>query len=486
MGLLTCALATGEQIASKILMKQKSYLMLSGFFEPRGVVVVGASRNPGKGGYTVVENFVKTGFKDKVFPINPHASEILGVRAYKSVKDVPKGVADLALILVPAEAVPTALHECGECGIKNVIIESGGFAEVGNHELEREVVSTAKRYGIRVMGPNSIGVVNTRSGLFTPYVSLLQIRGGGVAFVGQTGLFASVFLEYFNERHIGISKIVCLGNKCDVDEADLLEYLGNDPETKVICMYIEGVRDGRRLMTLAKRISKQKPIIVLKAGRTELGRKAAASHTGTLAGDDKIYDAAFKQCGIIRVSYFEELFDVAKAFASQPLPNGKNVGIITVTGAGGVTAADYCMERGLELPSLSKRTLEGVKRVFPEWASLGNPLDVWVAVEASGMERTYEATTRALVEDENVDALIVVLAAVSWTATDVKIFKNLGEECMRRGKSFLFVSLLGEYQIFKRCVETLEPEIPVFPTVERAVRALAALVEYRDYVMASR
>ena len=458
------------------------------FFEPRSVAVIGALREGWFGGYVIIKNLRVFGFPGEIYPVNPRYDKVLGLDVYASVKDIPAMV-DLVIIMTPAAVVPSVLEECGACGVRAAIVVSDGFAERSEEgaRLQKELVSVGRREGIRILGPNTVGVTNTANGLVTtPYeFGYSSIRRGFVALAGQTGIIAPQAVPY-EDLQYGISKICDFGNKCDVDEADLLEYLAEDAETKVIAMYLEAIRDGRRFLATAKRVVEKKPVIVLKSGRSEAGAKAAASHTGTLAGDDKIYDAAFKQCGIIRVSYFEELFDVAKAFASQPLPNGKNVGIITVTGAGGVTAADYCMERGLELPSLSKRTLEGVKRVFPEWASLGNPLDVWVAVEASGMERTYEATTRALVEDENVDALIVVLAAVSWTATDVKIFKNLGEECMRRGKSFLFVSLLGEYQIFKRCVETLEPEIPVFPTVERAVRALAALVEYRDYVMASR
>ncbi|VUT24776.1 MAG: succinyl-CoA synthetase subunit alpha [Candidatus Methanolliviera sp. GoM_oil] len=448
-------------------------MSLRSFFDPKSVAIIGASGTPGKGGYALIENMTKTDFKRKVYPINPKRREILGLKTYPKINKLPE-VVDLAIIVINNEAVPQMIDECGSFGIKNVIIESGGFAEASERgkELEKDVLRKARKFDMRVMGPNSIGMIDTSSGFSTPYVPIEAVKKGRVAFVGQTGLLESVFIPLI--QNIGVSKVVCMGNKCDVDECDVLEYIIDDSSTDIIAMYIEGIRDGRRFIKIIER--SEKVLIVLKGGRTTYGARAVSSHTGTICGENRVYDALFEQYNIIPVKSFEELFDLVKVFISQPFPNGNCVGIITVTGAGGVTASDCCEDNGLEIASVSSRTLEKIREVYPTWAPVKNPLDVWSAIEKTGSEEVYRRATEEFLADGGVDAVIPVIGAVSWMELDIRLFLHLKKKYPQ--KPIILVGLLGEPDILLRWKKILEPEIPVFPTAERAIKALALLEKF--------
>jgi acyl-CoA synthetase (NDP forming) len=459
------------------------------FFEPESVAIIGASRTPGKGGHNIIRNLQQLGYEGEIYPINPSASEILGLTTYGRISETPE-VPDLALIIIPPSQVMQALHQCIDRGVKGVIIETSGFGEIdeAGAETEKEIRQLAQQSGVRVMGPNSIGTINPwvkfdasfalLGGMFLPE-SGIKLGGAGIA--GQTGLFTGVYLPLIN-TDLGISKIACLGNKADVDECDMLAYLGADPETKVIAMYLESIKDGRRFLDLSRNIIPKKPIIVLKSAVTERGATVSASHTGSIAGADGVYDAAFRQAGIIRAESFNQLFDITRAFVHSPLPRGNRIAIINVTGAGCVVAVDACIGSGLKVAELSPETVDKIKGVYPDWWVVKSPVDVWTAVESSGFEKAYTTITRSLLEDEQVDAVVVVMGAVNWVpGKDIpEMFRAIKEDFP--DKPLLAVNPLGDRKIYdKLCHGFQALGIPSYFNPEEAVKALAAQYTYYDF-----
>lgn len=324
---------------------------LDGFFRPSSVAIIGASREPGKLGHEILRNIIDAGFRGKVYPVNPKADEVLGLRCYPSIKDVPSQV-DLAVVIVPAKFVPSVIADCGAKGIRAAVVISGGFGETGpaGEELERQMLETAGRGGVRIIGPNCQGVNSTSVGLCASW-PLVKVRGP-ISIISQSGTIAAALACWAAEEGVGISKLVALGNKCDVDETELLSYLADDPETEVIALYIEGVRNGRKFMEVARAAASKKPVVVVKGGRTAKGAEAVLSHTRSLAGSDAVFDAAFRQADIIRALDVEELYDICKGFACLPLPKGENVVIVTSSGGSGILATDACEELGLNVVDL--------------------------------------------------------------------------------------------------------------------------------------
>ncbi len=459
---------------------------LNPFFTPESVAVIGASRTPGKGGFNVIENLLKLGYPGRIYPVNPRTEEILGLVSYASPGKTP-APPELAVIVLPPRLVVSSVRECVAAGIKAVIIESAGFAEMNEAgaAAERSLAEIAAETGIRIMGPNSVGTVNPyarfnsslgRLALFLPHG---EIRQGAVGFIGQTGLFTGVYLPLINGE-IGVSKIACLGNRCDVDESDMLEYFNRDASTKIIGMYLESIKNGRRFIELSRRIAREKPIIVIKSAVTAGGARASATHTGAIAGDDKVYDAVFRQAGVIRVGDFERLWDVTKAFVHAPLPRGDRVAIVNLAGSGCVTAADACFKYGLKVAALSPSTGDKIKKVYPDWWQVRSPVDVWVAIEASGFEAVYRTVTRAVLEDAGVDAAVIVMGAIDWLAgKDVPaLFGDVREEFP--GKPVLAVCPLGDRSIYARLRQGFQDVgIPCYTSDEDAIASLAALYRYR-------
>ncbi len=461
------------------------------FFEPESVAVIGASRMPGKGGYNIVENLLRLGYPGEMYPINPRAKKILGQVAYPDLENTPEPP-ELALIVLPPAMVLKSLEECVARGVKAVIIESAGFGEMSESgaRLEKQITQVAQQAGIRIMGPNSVGTINPEGHFDTSLGRLNKIflpegdiRQGSVGFIGQTGLFTGVFLPLINSE-LGISKIACLGNKCDVDESDMLEYFGEDNRTKIIVMYLESIKDGQRFLGLSRRIVRQKPIVVMKSAVTENGAKASATHTGSIAGEDRVYDAAFRQAGIIRVGSFEQLWNVARAFVYAPLPRGNRVAIINLAGSGCVTAVDACVRSGLSIAGLSPATRAEIKTVYPDWWQVRSPVDVWTAVEASGFEVAYTTVTRAVLEDDGVDAVVVIMGANDWVpGKDVPaLFADIKQEFPH--KPIITVSPLGDRKIYQRmCQGFQEMGIPSYTSDEDAITSLAALWRYQQYLL---
>ena len=455
---------------------------LEKFFYPGSVAVVGASRARGKAGNTVVANILEFGFEGEVFPINPGASEILGLRAYPGISDLPK-TPDLLVAVLPRDMTAGLMAECARSGIENVIVPAAGFSDAGveGRRLEEEVMSVARRAGITVMGPNSIGTVCTGGKLATSIVTLDRMRAGDVSLLGQTGMFSSGIARWIEtEEQFRISKIACLGNKAGVDESDLLEYLGSDDDTRVIGMYTEGVRDGRRFAQALKGAAARKPVLVLKSGNTESGVRAISSHTGALAGSDDVFSGLAAQAGALRVADFEEMFDLAKAFSFCPLPAGPGVGVVSITGVGCVLSADAAGGMGLELPSPAGETLAGMREVLPAWAPVSNPADIWAGIEASGAEASYRAVAGALIDDPSVHSLVAIFTLIPESRIDAAaLFGSLRER--HPEKPLAAVLMAGDARMRLEWKQELESSgIPAYPWPERAMRSIAALWKFAD------
>lgn len=450
--------------------------------EPQSVAVIGASRQPGSVGYAVLSNLLMGQFTGVVYPVNPKARSICGVRAYPSILEVPDDV-DLAVIIVRAPLVPQVLEECGQKGVKGAIVISAGFKETGPEgaKLEAQIKEIAHHYGIALVGPNCLGVINTDPNyrLNASFAKEMPLQGN-IAFVSQSGALCTAVLDYAKGQGIGFSKVISLGNKADVNENDFLAYLWQDPHTQVILLYIEELAEGRRFLQLAREITGEgdhrKPILALKAGRTPAGARAVASHTGSLAGSDEVYEALFAQAGVLRADTVEDLFEYAIAFADQPLPNGKRTVIITNAGGPGIMATDACVRYGLELAQLSETTLQKLREKLPPHASLQNPIDLI----GDAQHDRYEAALTCVLEDPNVDAVIVLLTPQAMT--DIENIANVIVKVSNQKVKPILACFMGLVDISAGVNILKENGVPCYSFPEDAVRALAAMVKYVDWV----
>jgi len=475
---------------------------LKPLFYPKSVAVIGASNNPAKWGFSIFNDLLVKGFKGDLYPVNKNEERISGITCHKSVKGISKAV-DLAVVVVPAQIVPTVMEECVEKGFKTAIIISAGFRETGREgeKLEKEVVRIARRGGIRFVGPNCFGIINPFSNLSTTGLMSLYITPyvpkGSVAVITQSGNLGTFMLRRAFERGFGISKFVSSGNEADLHFEDFLEYMAKDPDTKVIAGYVEELKEGRRFLRMAKEITEKKPIVILKAGRTKTGHKAAKAHTGALAGSDDVYDACFKQAGVIRVREIQDLFDVAVTLVSQPLPRGNRVGIVTGGGGFGVVAVDICEEQGLEISPLTQETLQNLNQRLPPRWSQSNPVDM-----VGTMEHSY-VCIGTLLKDENVDSVL----AISSVGSPSKIFDQYPPAI--RNQLVEFAEMMVEWEstrgvmgLIERIKKYQKPVIlaapptsreeseairkfeqkgiVVYPTPERAIRVLAYITKYAE------
>ena len=440
--------------------------------EPESIAIVGASREEHKIGHIVLKNLLDSGFKGKLFPVNPKADEILGMRAYPTVQDIPYKV-ELAVICVPNVFVPKVMEQCGKKGIKAVIIISAGFKEAGKvgAELELQVGAIAKDFGIRVLGPNCLGVINTQKSMNATFTNNYP-KEGKIAITSQSGAICSTLLDWASEIKVGFSKFISVGNKVDVDEADLLRYLREDESTRVIGMYIEGTARGAEFMKEAELTSPIKPIIALKAGRTSTGAKAASSHTGAISSSDRVYDAAMSQTGIIRVRTIEELFDLILIFSNMPMPKPGGVAIITNAGGLGVMAADACGDYNLSMASFSADTIQKLKSYLPEEANFYNPVDV---IGDAKTDR-YEFAIRTVMEDPGVSSVLVLLAPTDLV--DIPAVANLIASYAGKISMPIAATFVGGEDMQKGVMILRHAGIPNYESPDRAVRALSAMAEY--------
>jgi len=449
--------------------------VLNKLFMPRSVAVVGASREEGKVGHSVVKNLVEHGFSGDIYPVNPKAPDVMGRKCYKDLREVPDGV-DLAVIAVPAKLVPEIIEECGRKGIGAAIVISAGFKEVGAEgaDLEKRLYNAAMTSGVRVLGPNCLGLINTKHRMDASFAAN-HPEEGDIAVISQSGALCTAIIDWSLRNHIGFSKLISIGNKVDIDEEVLIEELGEDGDTKVIVGYLENIINGPHFMRSAERVTKQKPVILIKAGTTAAGAAAASSHTGSLAGARMAYECAFRSSGIIQAPSLEALFDYAQAFSYQPLPGGRRVAVVTNAGGPGIMAADAVENAGLSFAKLSKKTEEKLLSFLPAAANVHNPIDILGDAKAE----TYGRALEVVLKDEGVDAVVVLLTPQAMTdATEaarevVSVSKKFGKP--------VFASFIGADRVAQGIEILQRGKVPYYPTPERAVEALLVTSDFAKW-----
>jgi acetyltransferase len=445
---------------------------LNSILSPGAVAVVGATNRANSIGLAVFTNLLKGGYKGILYPVNPGAKSVASVKAYPSIRDIPDPV-DMAVLIVPPEFIPQVIDEAAEKGVKGLVVITAGFKEIGGDGilLEKQIKEQIRRRDMRMVGPNCLGVINT-----APDVSMnasfaqRMPKPGNIAFISQSGALCTAVLDHAEARNIGFSKFVSFGNKADVNEVDLLRYLQNDPQTEVIAMYLEDITDGRAFIESARVI--EKPILVVKSGRSPEGAKAAASHTGSLAGSDITYDALFCQSGIIRVDTMNDLFDSAFAFAHQPVPRGRRIAIVTNAGGPGIMATDAAIRNGLTLAKFSKETTEEVLRHVPKTANVSNPIDTI----GYAPHDHFGAVIRAVLKDDNVDGAVVMLtpAAITDILETAQIIPKVTDDTDKP----VLCSFMGVVDVSKGVEYLQQHGVPVYAFPENPMRAMAHMAEY--------
>ncbi len=441
------------------------------------MAVIGASHNPAKLGHAVVKNLIEGGYlqgERRIFPINPKGGELLGLKVYPSVKVVPHSI-DLAVIVIPYPAVPEALRECGEKGIAAAIIISAGFREAGSEGLAREqdVVAIARRYGIRIIGPNCLGLIDTKTPLNASFSAGMP-PAGPMAFMSQSGALGTAILDWALAGQLGLSKFVSLGNKADVDEVDLLQAWGDDPASRVILCYIEGLPDGEAFIRVAREVTRKKPVIAIKSGITRAGARAVTSHTGSLAGSEQAYQAAFRQAGVLRAENLQDLFDLARGFAYLPMMKGDRIAIVTNAGGPGILATDALERAGLRLARLKAATIRKLESHLPDAASAANPVDVLGDARAD----RYRFALQTLLDDRAADAILVILTPQAMTeieATAQAIADLAAEHSIPIAPVFM-----GEARVAQGIQILRAHGLPNFSYPERAALVFRAMKDYRQ------
>jgi acyl-CoA synthetase (NDP forming) len=447
---------------------------IEAIFNPKSVAVIGASDNPGKLGSHVMRSLTEGGYPGRIYPVNPGKDEILGIKTYPSLSQTPDTV-DLSIIVLPAEQVPRIIEECREKSVKGIVLITAGFKEIEDRRgatLQREITELASRSGIRIIGPNTFGIVNLHLPLnasFTPEFSWL--KKGGISFVSQSGGMSHLMAFLSLQDKVGLSKIVGLGNRCNVDFAEMVEYLLHDDQTDVIALYIEGIDFPKKLMEVVKRGNREKPILAYKVGRSTTSDKASQFHTGSLAGKHEIYESAFRQAGILTVGSSEELLDAAKALAMCPLPGGGKVAVLSGQAGPGMAACDVCEMEGLSIPPFSAETQKRVDELLPPLAIRTNPVDMgpaWYDSEA------IKGIVQAVLEDKRIDAVILCLMFASANRSAVGVLANLLSD--RRTNKPILCCFSSPPGIWEGEIKRLEGSgIPNFPTPERAAKTLVNL-----------
>jgi acetyl coenzyme A synthetase (ADP forming)-like protein len=449
--------------------------MIDTFFKPTSVAVIGASTNPSKLGYAVVKNLVDCGYSKTgaVYPINPGASEILGLTAYPSVAQVP-GSIELAVVVIPYQHVPSILRECGEKDIPSVIVISAGFREAGKEGLERELelVQIAQEYNLRLVGPNCLGVIDTHTPLNASFAAGTP-PSGPMAFMSQSGALGTAVLDIALAGRLGLSKFVSLGNKADVSEIDLLQAWENDENTRVILIYSEGMPNGQEFIKIARQVTRKKPVVAIKSGVTQAGSRAVSSHTGSLAGSEQAYQAAFQQAGILRAESMEALFDTALALGYQPPLKDDRIAIITNAGGPGILATDALERSGLALARFELETIYALEKYLPDAASAANPVDVLGDARAD----RYRYALEKVANDPNVDGILVLLTPQAMTEID-ETAQLVCEEAAKIEKPLL-ACFMGEARLVQGNEILMKNGIPNYPFPERAARAFRAMSDYR-------
>ncbi len=463
---------------------------LTPFFKPRGVVVIGASTSPEKLSYGVARNLIASGYQGAIHFLSQKSGELFERPLHTNLSDVPDPV-DLAILIVPTQSTPQTIEECARRGIKAAIIVSSGFREVGAEgaALEQKCVEIARALGVRLLGPNCIGTLDTHLPLDTTFLQPPMPTQGGIGFISHSGAFAAAIIDWARGQGFGFSQIVSLGNQADVNETDVLPEVAKDEHTRVIVLYMESVSDGAKFVQAASEVTKQKPVIALKVGRFEAGQKAAASHTGALAGSEAAFDAAFAKAGILRADTAEQMFDWARALENCPLPDGRGMAILTNAGGPGVIAADSLETNGLVLSQLTESTLKALTSCLPPSASVHNPVDML----ASASPEAYATCLKILLQDENVNGVLVILPPPPMFKTEEVAEKLIeiisaqaavlggGDAASSKGKPVV-IALMGSTLVEEARKTFQRFNVPTYPFPERAASALGALARQAEFL----
>lgn len=452
-----------------------TYYNLEPLVHPKSVAIIGASYDAEKVGHIILRNYIHSGFSGKLYPININAKDnLLGLKVYKNISDVKQKI-DLAVIATPASTVPKLIEDCGKANVKGVVVISSGFAEVGNFDLQKQLIENANKYNLAVIGPNCLGVMDLRSKTDTMYLPSFKLDKpimGNVGFISQSGAIGSVVLDLIDHEGFGLSSFISYGNADVVDESDILNYLVNDKETKLIIFYLEGVKNGKRFIETVKKFGLKKPIIILKAGITSQGAVAAHSHTASLAGNAEVYNSIFNQYGLIIAEDLYDLLYFAKIFETEPLCINNKVGIITNGGGAGVLVTDALYKNGLELANLTKESLQELKKVMPSIVNITIPLDI-----GGDADRTRFGNAINIVSnDANVD-LIVLIVLFQTPGADSSVVSEIINIKNKINKPLIVISIGGGYTLAHRAM--LEnSNIPVYDSPTSAAKSLKALIDY--------
>lgn len=459
---------------------------LEKFFYPKSIVIIGASADPKKSGNTIVNNLLNYEYKGKIYPINPSTQEVLGVRCYKNIIDIPEENVDLAIFTIPAKAVPDMIEDCGKKGVKAAVIHSTGFAEIGEEgiRLQQRMVAIARKHNIKLVGPNCQGVMCVESRVAWLRRTTFPEIPGIVGVISQSGGGGGSFVNLANEKGIRFNKIVTIGNECDVSVLDFLDYFGDDPKTSIIFMYLEGFKDGERFLNIAKKVSIKKPIIVYKIGRTDAGARGVFSHTGSMAGSIQVYDGAFKQGGVLRAEGIVEALDYITVFEKvwygQGIPAGNRVGIVTGPGGPAVATADACVESGLLIPMISEETKRKVKKIFP-MATASNPMDTVDYGVVATMKETnpYGKLLELMEQDENIDMVALIGPGEANPKGFTDVMLNIHKSHI---KPYIVVWPSAGKEV-DECKEILSKAgVPIILTPEGAGKALGAMMKYKRLI----
>ena len=454
---------------------------LEKFFEPKSVVIIGASSVPHKPGNDVIRNILANGYSGKLYLVNPKGGEIMGRKVYPSIQDLPEGI-HLAVIILPASANPQAVRECAAKGIQAIVLAAGGFSEVDEkgEELQEALIKTIRETGVRVIGPNTSGHTSTPHNFTSSFFPLGKIPRGNISYIAQTGNFATHTMRYIaTAENFGVARVVGLGNKVDMEESEVLEYLAGDSETKAIFIYLESFKRPKRFLEIARGVTRKKPVIFLKGGSTAEGAQAAVAHTAALAAEDRVIDGALRQAGIIRIYKYSHLFMAAKALACMPLPKGNRVSFLAPSGAMLVVLTDLCLSLGLEVPDFEEPTRKFLQEISPSIIRMRNPVDIWFAAGLHGVEYAYREGMNAALKDSNIDAVVPVLLLTDDTGVPPLNF--IVELAAKYPEKPIYVTFTGEKKHMEAGKAFLEPRgVPTFPLIEDPFEILSILARCRQ------
>jgi acyl-CoA synthetase (NDP forming) len=479
---------SGDNVSGKIAeQKQRetfhigSKESLTPFFDPGSVAIIGASSAPGKPGHEVIRNIQANGYEGSLYLVNPKGGEILGMPVHPSIESLPEKT-ELAVIILPAHMCPQALRDGVFKGIKHFVISAGGFAEVDNSgaEIQRELIEIIRENNIRVIGPNTAGHTSTPHNFTSTFFPLGKIRRGKVSYITQTGNFCTHTMKHIlTSEHFGVSRVIGLGNAIDLDESEALEYLSSDPETDAIVIYLESFKQPRRFLEVASEVTRRKPVIMLKSGSTDAGKRAAIAHTAAMAAEDHVVDGMLRQAGVVRIWDYTHLILAGKALSMMPLPKGNRVSFLAPSGAMLVVLTDLCTRLGLEVPSLEPQNLKRLQEISPPFIRMRNPVDIWAAASTKGVEFGYKEGMEAVLKDPNIDAIVPILMLTKETG--IPSYDFIIELAQKYPEKPILVSFSGDKQYIDECKEYLEPRgVATFPEIEQPFELLSILVRCRS------